>query len=641
MSGPWHPTRRGVLALSLVAAATASLAQDIRVNAAFDRRRVLPGEMVSYTITLSAESLPGTRSFPRLDFEDFDLAAGPSSGQSSEVRFVNGAVSRRENLTLTWRLVPRTEGIAAVPAFTFTMGGQTIEVPRAEIQVVAPGGASPGASQPGSQAQPRSPAQAQREQRERARADGRRPWSQPASQPGEGLSVRTEVEDTQPWLGQAIVVRDVLTFDTNVSSFREREAVEFPGFSKKRNDKLKTEGRRVQDPDTREIRSEATLAEWVVVPLTPGRQQLPGHGYKFSIPSDDPMERMFRREHEVIRESPPVVIDVRPLPDGAPPSFRGAVGSFQVDARLASKTLRAGDGTQLVVTIRGRGSFDGIEAPELDLPPEIKAFAPEVTERSEFGADGQIEGSKTFTIPLLVTEPGEHEIPALAWAFFDPRTGRHVERRTPALQIVAAPGEAPIVGSMPVQATADVQVQGTDIRHLRADLAPWQPDLAASGIPRWLLLAAALGPILNLAVAGVALAARVRRRDPAERRAREAPAAARKRIATAAAALAQRRPVEAIDGAARAITGLLSARLGLGAELAPAEASRAVASGGDADLARRVERFLSDCDFARFASAGAVDAQRLLEEARALVPLLAGLEAAPPREGADPSGPAA
>ena len=159
-------------------------------------------------------------------------------------------------------------------------------------------------------------------------------------------------------------------------------------------------------------------------------------------------------------------------------------------------------------------------------------------------------------------------------------------------------------------------------------------------MPRWLLIAAALGPILNLAVAAVGLASRLGRRDPAERRARDAPAAARKRLALAAAALTARRPVEAIDGAAKAIAGLVSARLGLGAELAPAEAGHAVASTGDAELAARVERFLSACDFGRFASAGTTDAPRLLAEARALIPLLAGIDA--PRAGAsDAAGTAA
>ena len=47
-------------------------------------------------------------------------------------------------------------------------------------------------------------------------------------------------------------------------------------------------------------------------------------------------------------------------------------------------------------------------------------------------------------------------------------TGRYVERRTAALSLDSVAGEAPVAltpSSATVQATADVQVQGSDIRH--------------------------------------------------------------------------------------------------------------------------------------------------------------------------------
>src|SRR6185436_13788107 len=100
--------------------------------------------------------------------------------------------------------------------------------------------------------------------------------------------------------------------------------------------------------------------------LTPGNKTPPPHSYVFTLPSPDPMERMMGRDYDVQRDGVVPAIEVRPLPEGAPASFGGAVGSFQLDARLASTSLKAGDGTQLVVTIRGRGSFDNVSAPTLD-----------------------------------------------------------------------------------------------------------------------------------------------------------------------------------------------------------------------------------------------------------------------------------
>ena len=618
--------RRAAWALVPLAIAASAAAQDVKVNAQFDRRSVQPGEPLAYTITVTAEALPGARVQAAPDFSAFDAAQGPSSSQSSEIRFVNGAVTKRETLTLSWRVVAKTvEGVFGVPATTVNVGGQRYPVPEARVQVSQ---GAPQAQQPQSPWQPVDPFEAMRQAR--ARAEGRQPWQQPpARKLGEGVSVRTEVADHQVWQGQPVLVRDVLTFDLDVATFGEKETIEFPGFAKKRNDTIKPEGRQVRDPATGEIRNEATLAEWVIVPLTPGRKELPAHVYKLFVRPTDPMERMMGREYELARQTDPLVLDVRPLPEGAPASFGGAVGSFQLDAKVDAAQLKAGDGTQLVVTVRGRGSFDGVAAPAVSLPRGIKSFPPEVVEHSRFGADGGIEGSKTFTIPLLVTEAGTHEIPSIAWSFFDPQTSRYVERRSDPLVIQAAEGEVPIASAGPLpKVTHDIETQGMDIRHVRAALPAWAPDLSARGLPRWLLLLAALGPALNVAVALAGVAARLGRRDPAAQRAAEAAGHAKKRLAQAQSALAARRHVDAADAASKAVSGLVSDRLGLGAELAPAEAGRAIADAGQPELARRVERFLSDCDFARFAAAGATQVPRLLEEARALLPEVASLSAA-------------
>ena len=88
-------------------------------------------------------------------------------------------------------------------------------------------------------------------------------------------------------------------------------------------------------------------------------------------------------------------------------------------------------------------------------------------------------------------------------------------------------------------------------------------------------------------------------------------------------ALKDGRKVDAADGAAKAIAGLVSDRLGLGAELAPAEAAAALGAMGAAALGEQVERFLTGCDFVRFASGTGADAQRLLLEAEGILAALA------------------
>jgi hypothetical protein len=324
------------------------------------------------------------------------------------------------------------------------------------------------------------------------------------------------------------------------------------------------------------------------------------------------------------------VIDVQPLPDGAPAGFGGAVGSFQISASLAAASLQAGDGTQIIVIVRGKGSFESVVAPSLRMPEGLKVFEPEIVETIDFEADGQLAGRKTFTFPILATRSGHHEIPAIEWAFLDPGSRRYVERRTEPLVLEAAGGGPDIVAALPAAPVDPFELEGSDLRHVRASLPLWRPDLAARGVPAWIVAVAIAGPLANLALLAWSMLARLRTTDPALRRALAAPGLARRRLAEATDALHRGRTVEAADGAARAIAGLVADRLGLGAALAPAEAAAALVAAGEVELAEKVERFLSACDLARFASGSEADTRRILSDAEKILSPLTRLKVAAP-----------
>jgi hypothetical protein len=622
------------MAASLAFALSAS-AQDVTVQAGFDRRQVLPGEVVSYTITVSGSTLARTRSQPQPNFADFDVLAGPSTSRSHEMRIVNGNMSQREINYYSWRLVPKREGVLVVPAVSVEVNGLARPSPAAQIQVAnpLPGMQSrpdprgpPGVPDPFGAVPPQDP--------DRARAEGSRPWSQPPGQVPRGtLQLDVRVEDREPYVGEEIVVSHVLSFTQNVASYGEKGPAEFPGFSKVKHENVKTESRAVKDPATGiATHSEAELARWTLVPLSAGAKALPPHGYVFTLAARDPMEQLFGGGRQVTRETPQVTVTVKPLPDGAPTTFSGAVGSFQASAKLeGSGPLKAGDATALVLEVRGRGSLDNVAPVQLVLPQGIKSFDPEITQDVRRGADGHAEGVKRFRYPLLISEAGRHEVPPIAWAFFDPRTGRYVERLTDALVVEAAPGEVSPVQMLPAVATTQtVEMRASDIRHLRTSLGAWQPDVGLRPLPRWSWALLLAGPLANLLVAGARLVRRLRPMDEATRRAQGASRRAKHRLAEARAAVKAGNPAGAADLVARAVAGFVSDRLQLGAELAPAEAGRALAASSRPDAADRASRLLSDCDFIRFGSSGTGDdATRLADEAEALLRDLPGLRPAP------------
>src|SRR6266576_6253339 len=62
-----------------------------------------------------------------------------------------------------------------------------------------------------------------------------------------------------------------------------------------------------------------------------------------------------RREVEI--NSEPVAFEVKPLPQKAPPSFSGAIGSFTMATEAKPNSVQVGDPITVTATISGRGNF--------------------------------------------------------------------------------------------------------------------------------------------------------------------------------------------------------------------------------------------------------------------------------------------
>lgn len=583
--------------VGLALSASPASAAEPSARAAFSRRRIMPTEQVTYTITLTAERLPRSVATPQPDFSEFDVLDGPSLSRSQQVSIVNGQVEQWEIRTYSWLLQPKKEGQLAVPPVAVDVGGgKSAQAGREAIEVVTGSAALPpsgGAGQPRQpQASPRDP---------RARAEQSRPWQRQARQPR--LELVAVVDGEEVWLGQEFTLSHLLRYDVNVDTYAPKSAPDFPGFANTPQELDRPEGRPVRDPATGAItHHEALLARWSLVPLASGRQAIPAHAYVMTL--DDPFSFFRMPGQQVSVVTQPLTIRVNPLPEGAPASFGGAVGSFRMSGSLDATSVKAGDGLTLTIEIEGAGSFRGVSAPSIAVPEGLKAFNPEVSERAGLGTDGRTQGSKTFRYPVLVTQPGTHEIPVVEWTFFDPSSARYVTRRAGPFPLTAAPGE---VVAMPAAAAAapvarEVEARGQDIRHVPASLGSWKPDLGDEPLPWWLWAVLAAGPAGNVLLLASGLAARARVRDPSALRARGAGRRARERLQEARKALAEGKTAAVADAIARAVSGVVSDRLDLGAHLAPGEAAAALAGAGAGQLAADVSGILDECDVLRFAS---------------------------------------
>lgn len=617
-----------VLAASAIAPRAARAQDGVEAVSAFSHSRAETGDVVSYTVTVKGSDLPRVVREPRPTFSAFQVVGGPAFGRSLQVSMIGGRTTQQTVLTFTWRLLPRETGELVVPATSLRLGGSDIAVPEASLTVVERGASRTPQPSARSGAGSRQGAPTRRD--DRARAGDSRRWEQ--DEPDDLLRVRAIVDDPRPWVGEEIVLTHVLEYRGNVHAYTPAGTLEMTGFSKTRRD-VQAKAERVEDEESGEEYQRAPVDRWSLVPLATGAKTVPSRPYRIDLRqrTRDPFgfgvfAGRLAREVEATQ---PLTLDVRPLPSGAPDSFAGAVGRYELEATLTESELDVGDGTTLRVTISGTGSFRDVTAPDVPEPEGVKVFDPEVLDRTRATASGHTAGEKVFDFPLLVSEEGTVEVGPIEWTFFDPRAARYVTRRTGTLtlNVQPAPPGAFVPPSEPARAT--LEVRETDIHHLRAQL---DLDEVARENPvplAWLSLAA-VGPLLLLGAAGWRAARRAAaKRDPSVLRAQRAEPRARRRLAEAGAAARAGEAVRAADASARAIAGLVADRLDLGeGEPSAGEISGAVAAAGHSEQAVRVRSFLDDCDQVRFAGgagAGATNPRALVERGRKLVDELASL----------------
>ncbi len=193
------------------------------------------------------------------------------------------------------------------------------------------------------------------------------------------------------------------------------------------------------------------------------------------------------QSHELRSDSLRVV--VLPLPDaGRPATFTGAVGRFEVRARVEPDDVRAGEATALVVEVEGDGHIKALPPPALPSLPGIQVYPP--SEHAEVRTvDGVVTGTKRFTWVLVPETPGRVEIPPIEYAYFDPERREYAVAKSGPLHIDVRPGAGQPATPAPSAAIRSVKPGPAGPPRLRWVRSPW---FAATLLLPWLGVVGAL-----------------------------------------------------------------------------------------------------------------------------------------------------
>ncbi len=571
-----------LMALALFAAVVAFAQTGIRVEAP---NVVAADEQFNVTFIIEGEDSPSDFSWASSD--DFQVQWGPQQGKSTSIQIVNGKRSKTVQSTYTYVLRPVKAGKFALPTATAKVKGKQIASTQKIIEVAAAGAASS-----------HRPQQSQRQQ---------------AGLNDSDLFMTLSLDRTDVVVGEPVIATLKLYQRVNIAGF---ENVSFPSFNGFWSQEIEAPtniefSREVYDG---QIYNAALLRKFVLIPQQQGKVKIdPAEmtclvNIRVSSGGTSIFDGFFD-DYRTVRKrvaTQPVIMNVSPLPAGAPASFAGGVGQFRISAKVSRDTLKTHEAASLLVTVSGTGNVSLLEAPKIVFPPDMEVYDTKVSEKIDRNG---LSGSKFYEFPFIPRSHGDFIIDPVRYSYYDVNQKKYVTLETSPIPLTVLRGSETessgivISGSTP----KDVKNLASDIRFINMK----DSSLVTKG--HFFVGSAGFWVILSvlLVLAAVCWAAlrrfAARRADVVGMKNRKATKMALKRLQLANTFLKQNLYTAFYEELHKALLGFVSDKLNIPvAELSRDRISEALSENGTDS--QRVDSFiglLDACEFARYApSAG-------------------------------------
>jgi len=362
-------------------------------------------------------------SFSPPEFIDFEVIMGPSVSQSYS--WINGKSSFTK--TYTYILQPRKTGTLQIGPASAVINGKTYQTQPVTVTVHK-------AETP----PPTSPA------------------------PGEKNSIATggnnkdifltlELTNARPYVQEAVggIYKLYIKEGVNASNFEITQLPEYQGFwVEKVSDKF-------EGPFTREINGQKYqvyhVSKILLFPQQSGTLKIkPLKATIYQITYEERVFGLFREMVEVPKKlrlsSGTKIIKVKDLPEeGKPDIFNGAVGRYDMEFTTEKDTVRPGEAVTMHLKVKGTGNLGLIELPDIQLPPDLEVFEPEIKRNYRATLSGY-KGSVEKIYTVIPQKPGKYIIPGIRFAYFDPKTSEYHLLETQE-HILVVEGPAPAIAS--------------------------------------------------------------------------------------------------------------------------------------------------------------------------------------------------
>lgn len=582
------------LLISLVAL---PLAAQTELSVSVNPSTVSVGQMfeISYSINTNAAG------FTPPDFSPFRVAAGPFS--STRMQSING----RSTITVgySFRLIALAPGDFTIPPATIRTSEGVIKSKPVTVKVVrgAAGSVPPGSSQQQTQQQPQSIPSA-----------------------SEDLFIRATVNKRSAWLGEPVNLIFKVYTRVDLRNVQPRKMPSLTGFwsedydlsqqAKFRNEIINGVAYRVAD-----------IKRTVLFPQKTGELTIDPLEIDFTIrkrvSTGDPFVDQFfgSFEHEQVTiSSPPVKINVKPLPTPQPQNFTGAVGNYSISSSLDRTETKANEAVKLSITVKGTGNLGLINEPALTFPPDIEVYDPETKNQFSSNAYG-MQGSRTWEYLLIPRHKGNFKIPVYEFSYFDPSSATYKNLSTGIYELSVLEGDTEGGSAYSSSGYQEkIKELDKDIRFIRenAEFEKERNEITGTFTHMGAIALPLIGFLVFLIIT------RKREQNQSDihgNKARKALKESQSRLHHAEKFLKENRKDKFLDEVFHALNNYISHRFAISTgEISREKISELFRNSGISEnTTRNYLEVLDEAEFARFSPAGAKDLRSLLERSHSVI----------------------
>lgn len=397
--------------------------------------------------------------------EGFDVLAGPSVSTAYSRTVDNGKVVKTATVSYTYVLQCSSEGDFTISPAEVTVKGKTYRTKPLTIKAVTE--MNSGESDAGQQA--RSSQQ---------RNNGSNNQKEPTTISANDIFVRAVVDKINVYKGQPVKV--ALKLYTRFNSLNV-ENFKFPAFNGFWSQPLNGEYQWEREYYNNRIYNTHIIREYLLYPQQAGTLTI--EQFELSaliiIAKQQAPQSIFddffggipdTQEYRKVLQSQPVRITVKELPAGAPSSFTGAVGEFEMSSQTPSTDMKVNSASTYTIKISGNGNLPLIQAPQLTLPTSFEQYNVKASESLQSSSSG-ISGYRQFEYPMIARAEGDFTIPAVEFSYFNPRTMNYVTVSSNELNVTVAPDSTQTQGSsrglVSGLSKEDLKFLGQDIRFIK------------------------------------------------------------------------------------------------------------------------------------------------------------------------------